>query len=221
MLVLSQLFSFLSLIASTWAIMVTEPTQGTVWSSKGPNQVSWQSVDTDPTTFAIVLVSIIRSSTARRVVTLLRIQVVNQGHFVRTLVPNVDGTKGTVIISDNDLPAGNGFQINVVKSAQELNTILAQSDDFAISGSGGGSTGSSSSIQGTTSTTLSSTPSSFSSTSRSASTIGSSVMVTVTSPAASGASTAGSDSKYVKLTRSYPNTDPSICQRCHQLSCFH
>ena len=50
------------------------------------------------------------------------------------LIATVDGTLGVIAVPppSGGLPAGNGFQVNFVKDPQDLNTILAQSQQFAI-----------------------------------------------------------------------------------------
>jgi hypothetical protein len=50
------------------------------------------------------------------------------------LIATVDGTAGAigVPVPSGGFPVGNGFQINFVNDTQHLNTILAQSNQFAI-----------------------------------------------------------------------------------------
>ncbi|KAF8529104.1 Ser-Thr-rich glycosyl-phosphatidyl-inositol-anchored membrane family-domain-containing protein [Hysterangium stoloniferum] len=115
-------FSFVALLflaASSIAITVTSPSQGTTWTSSGPNTVTWFEVDTDPTSFAITLV--------------------NQPFPNQLLADNVDGTKKSLTVTAS-LPVGSTYQVNIVKSSQDINAILAQSAQFNISGGGGVST---------------------------------------------------------------------------------
>ncbi|KAH8094803.1 hypothetical protein BXZ70DRAFT_946151 [Cristinia sonorae] len=122
--------TFLSLAASVLAYQVTSPTNATGWTTTGPNVVSWTRVNTDPASFAIVLS--------------------NQASFPPqqiVLVALVDGTKDnslTVNPPSGGWVAGSGYQVNLVKSTEELNTILAQSGDFSITSGTGSSTFSSS-----------------------------------------------------------------------------
>lgn len=51
----ASVVTFFSLIAAALAISITSPTNGTGWTTTGPNVVSWNRVDTDPASFAIVL----------------------------------------------------------------------------------------------------------------------------------------------------------------------
>lgn len=77
---------------------------------------------------------------------------VQNGVFQKTLVDSIDGTKGSVSVSMAGLPTGMGFQVNLVKSSQEPNTILAQSQQFNITG--GSSSLAASTSSGTGSSTV-------------------------------------------------------------------
>jgi Kre9/KNH-like N-terminal Ig-like domain len=63
---------------------------------------------------------------------------VQHGVYQKTLADSIDGTKGSLSVSMT-LPTGSGFQVNLVKSSQDLNTILAQSAQFNITSAGGSS----------------------------------------------------------------------------------
>ncbi|KAI0824704.1 Ser-Thr-rich glycosyl-phosphatidyl-inositol-anchored membrane family-domain-containing protein [Trametes gibbosa] len=106
-----------ALAASAFAYSVTEPTNSTGWTISGPNEVSWTKVDTDPSNFTIVLV--------------------NQAHFPPTkqvLDALVDASLGKITVNppSGGWKAGTGFQVNLVKDAENTDTILAQSDQFTI-----------------------------------------------------------------------------------------
>jgi len=125
----------LSLAISALAYQVTSPNNVTGWLSNGDNTVSWNRVDTDPTSFAIFLVNQDRS-------------VLPQNN--QLLAQNVDGTKGSVVLSPpaGGLPAGAAFQVNFCSDVNNPQTILAQSNQFAITSGGSASAASS----GTTAT---------------------------------------------------------------------
>ncbi|KAH9850010.1 hypothetical protein C2E23DRAFT_837018 [Lenzites betulinus] len=107
-----------ALAASAFAYSVTEPTNSTGWTTSGPNEVSWTKVDTDAANFTIVLV--------------------NQASFPPTsqiLDALVDASLGKITVNppSGGWKTGTGFQVNLVKDAENTNTILAQSDQFTIS----------------------------------------------------------------------------------------
>ncbi|OJT10358.1 hypothetical protein TRAPUB_13117 [Trametes pubescens] len=109
-----------ALAASALAYSVSEPTNSTGWTTSGPNEVSWSKVDTDAANFTIVLV--------------------NQASFPPTsqvLDALVVGTLGKVVVNppSGGWKAGSGFQVNLVKDTDNLNTILAQSEQFTIKAS--------------------------------------------------------------------------------------
>jgi hypothetical protein len=52
--------TILSLALSACAFQVTQPNANQGWTSAGPNTVVWERVDTDPTSFAIVLTNTVR-----------------------------------------------------------------------------------------------------------------------------------------------------------------
>ena len=50
------------------------------------------------------------------------------------LIATVDGTQNSIAVPapSGGFPTGTGFQVNFVKDPQDLNTILAQSNQFSI-----------------------------------------------------------------------------------------
>lgn len=135
------LFALLSFVATACAYQVLTPGNAAGWTSAGPNTVTWQRVATDPATFTMLLVNQVRTSLLTS--PLLRIPLIllclSQDQNVlpggkEVLIATVDGTTGTVTVSppSSGFPVGNGFQINFVQDPQDLNTILAQSQQFAI-----------------------------------------------------------------------------------------
>ncbi|EPQ59019.1 hypothetical protein GLOTRDRAFT_70135 [Gloeophyllum trabeum ATCC 11539] len=121
---------FLSLVASALAYQVTSPNAQEGWTSAGPNTVSWQRVDTDPSNFTLVLTNEDRNVLPSN----------NQ-----VLIALVDGTTGSTTVPppSNGFPVGGTFRLNFVKDAQDLNSILAQSSEFNITKSTTSSSGTS------------------------------------------------------------------------------
>jgi len=145
-------------ITSALSLAVIQPAPGTIWDITPTHFVSWSSVSTDRANFSIVLVN----------------EQVNPTYsqLLEALVPTNAGNT-TVNAPASGWPVGSGFQINFVQDANNLNAILAQSQNLTIQVS---STSASSSTPGLTltgsSTTLvgntpSGNPSSLSSTSTS------------------------------------------------------
>ncbi|TCD69850.1 hypothetical protein EIP91_005927 [Steccherinum ochraceum] len=134
--------SILSFAAAAFAFQVTSPTNATGWTTTGPNAVGWSRVDTDAQNFTIVLSN----------------QQVNPP-VQEVLLAQVDATKvNTINVNppSGGWVAGKGYQVNLVKSPDELSTILAQSGQFSIT-AGTGSTFSSN-IPSNTLTVPGSTP---------------------------------------------------------------
>ncbi|KAI0265049.1 hypothetical protein BC834DRAFT_191944 [Gloeopeniophorella convolvens] len=114
-----SVFAILSFVASACAYQVITPGGASGWTLAGPNQVTWQRVDTDPLNFTILLV--------------------NQNNGVmpngpQVLAALVDGTQNSFTVSppSTGFQVGDGFQVNLVKDSQSLNSILAQSTKFSI-----------------------------------------------------------------------------------------
>ncbi|RPD66757.1 hypothetical protein L226DRAFT_565548 [Lentinus tigrinus ALCF2SS1-7] len=110
--------TLLAFAASALAYQVTQPTNATGWTLTGPNVVAWDKVSTDRANFTIVLV--------------------NQAVYPPTsqvLAALVDGTKGSMTVNppSEGWKAGSGFQVNLVQDSENLNSILAQSNQFTIS----------------------------------------------------------------------------------------
>ncbi|KAI4520613.1 hypothetical protein K525DRAFT_203276 [Schizophyllum commune Loenen D] len=109
----------LALAAAVSAITITEPNSSQGWTNKGGQTVKWQAVDTDPSSFTILLTNEDRSVMPDN----------NQ-----MLAAEVDSSLGetTVNAPSGGWPTGGSFRVNFVKNTTELNTILAQSDEFDI-----------------------------------------------------------------------------------------
>ncbi|KAI0368050.1 hypothetical protein BV20DRAFT_923546, partial [Pilatotrama ljubarskyi] len=116
--------ALLAFAASALAFQVTEPTNSTGWTTSGPNQVSWNKVDTDASNFTIVLVNQVRLP-------------VSFPPTKQVLAALVQSSLGKVVVNppSGGWKSGSGFQVNLVKDAEDTDTILAQSDQFTISSS--------------------------------------------------------------------------------------
>ncbi|QRV76555.1 GPI-anchored small secreted protein [Ceratobasidium sp. AG-Ba] len=114
--------SFVALVsfaASALAYQVTFPMASDKWySGEVTNTLEWNRVNTDQSTFCIVLTNQDRS--------LLPTD--------QQLIATTDGTTGktSVPAPSGGFPVGKGFRVNLVKSPTEMNTILAQSPEFEI-----------------------------------------------------------------------------------------
>lgn len=132
--------TLLAFAASALAYQVTEPTNSTGFSNDGSNTVSWDMVSSDPANFTIVLVN-------------------NNifPNYEQVLDALVVGSLGTIDVNppSTGWPSGSGYQINFVASSQQLNSILAQSNDFTFHAptSSSGSVSGSSSVSGASSST--------------------------------------------------------------------
>ncbi|KAH6915062.1 hypothetical protein BKA70DRAFT_1257871 [Coprinopsis sp. MPI-PUGE-AT-0042] len=109
-----------SLVASVLSYEVVRPSRTSGWTNQGPQTVTWDRVNTDPDTFSIVLTNTNRDLLASDIV----------------LATNVDGASASSITIDEPAEgwpeAGGSFRINLVRSEDELNSILAQSNEFNV-----------------------------------------------------------------------------------------
>ncbi|KAH9071572.1 Ser-Thr-rich glycosyl-phosphatidyl-inositol-anchored membrane family-domain-containing protein [Lactarius deliciosus] len=110
-------FTLLSFVALASAYQVTSPGGSSGWTIAGPNVVTWQRVSTDPLNFTIVLSNQARTPSYQQVLAAL-----------------IDGNLGKFTVSppSTGFPTGTGFQVNLVKDSENLSTIYAQSQQFAI-----------------------------------------------------------------------------------------
>ncbi|KAJ6490388.1 hypothetical protein C8R47DRAFT_468370 [Mycena vitilis] len=113
----SSLAILAAFVASVSAISITSPSGSQNWTNDGPQTIEWSSVSTDQPNCTIVLITANDPSTAQVLAALVD--------------TNMDKT--TVNPPSEGWPApGSGFRVNFVNSTEDLNTILAQSDPFAI-----------------------------------------------------------------------------------------
>ncbi|KAJ9094254.1 hypothetical protein QFC21_006080 [Naganishia friedmannii] len=112
----------LLLASGAEAIKVTSPSETTVQKAGSALQLTWDSVSTDPTSFAVVLVNQNSAYLANSPVTLIANQTTSAGST-------------SLSYPSGSWPAGTGFQVNLVKSTNDVNSILAQSGMFNITAS--------------------------------------------------------------------------------------
>ncbi|KAG2369637.1 hypothetical protein BDR07DRAFT_1371186 [Suillus spraguei] len=133
----------LASIASAFAYQVTSPGGSQGWTTSGPNYLTWERVDTDPSNFTAVLTNEACDQS-----------VMPQGAQVLNAL--VDGTLGRIQCNppSGGWPQGSAFRVNLAANAESLDQLLAQSSEFNIN-STTSSTSSSMTI-GTTSTSFAS-----------------------------------------------------------------
>ncbi|TQN63893.1 UPF0619 GPI-anchored membrane protein [Colletotrichum shisoi] len=103
-----------SLLALAQAIKVTKPAKGEEWDASSSNEITWDTVSTDPKEFEIV--------------------VVNQSGFpeVSTTIAKVNSADGKYELKDTDLAAGDRYRINFLSTDPQNSGILAQSEQFSL-----------------------------------------------------------------------------------------
>ncbi|KAI6035094.1 GPI-anchored small secreted protein [Pisolithus orientalis] len=159
-------------VSSAFAYQVTSPGGSQGWTTSGPNYLTWNRVSTDPLNFTAVLTN------TNTTVMPINNQVLNA---------LVDGTVGTIQCNppSGGWPTGDGFRVNLAQDAEHLDSLLAQSDQFSITGST--TTGTSTS---TTSASISALTSSATTTSA-----GTASSDTSTTPTSSSAALPGVDTQ--------------------------
>jgi len=116
----STLSAVLFFAVTALALTVTTPAQGASWdASKRSQTVSWNAVATDPSNFTIVLSNMQTTP--------------NINVPLKENVPTSGGST-TVDGPSSGWPTGNGFQINLVQQTATGVGILAQSQQFNITG---------------------------------------------------------------------------------------
>lgn len=116
--------SFLALVASTLALQVTAPAQGSALDLSKDNKITWASVSSDPTSFEIQLVN----------------NAVNPSVAI-TIAPNVQTSAGSYDLkSVNGANPGQGYQINLISTDAQNSGILAQSGQFSVAAAGSSTT---------------------------------------------------------------------------------
>ncbi|EEA28252.1 hypothetical protein TMatcc_003422 [Talaromyces marneffei ATCC 18224] len=106
----------LILAASASALQVTSPNRGDKLDLTGSNQVTWDSVESDPTSFDIQIVN----------------EHVNPP-LVKTIATNVQTSAGSYTFSKFAVAVGGDYQINLISTEPHNTGILAQSAQFDVS----------------------------------------------------------------------------------------
>lgn len=108
---------------STPAITITEPQQGAKLDFSGSNTISWTSVETDPVSFEIVLVSPNNSTIAQSVIT-----------------DSVNTSENKYTFSNFVASVGDNYQFNFIGNVGTNKGIISQSQSFSVTKSGVAST---------------------------------------------------------------------------------
>ncbi|KAH7629292.1 hypothetical protein B0T09DRAFT_358270 [Sordaria sp. MPI-SDFR-AT-0083] len=103
---------------SALAIQITHPKKNDVVDVKSGVEVSWTTVNTDPKSAHLVLVNMASGHTP----------------YSKDL-GEVDLTKGSIIISESDVPNDSAFQFNFQSVESQSTGILAQSEQFEVKNS--------------------------------------------------------------------------------------
>ncbi|OJJ45448.1 hypothetical protein ASPZODRAFT_69800 [Penicilliopsis zonata CBS 506.65] len=168
--------TFVTLAASVAALEVTYPTEGADINLSKDVTIKWTSVSSDPTSFAIHLV--------------------NENTYPNVddvVASDVNTSAGSYTMKGISAADGSGYQINLISTSSENSGILAQSEQFNVTGSSSSSTTastSSSTASGKSSSTGTSTSTAATSSSASAP-ISTSTSVSVSTVSVSGSSTLG------------------------------
>ncbi|KAJ5690455.1 hypothetical protein N7462_004847 [Penicillium macrosclerotiorum] len=171
---LSLVLSLIPLGGLVGALSVTEPKKGADISASKSFTVKWTSVDTDASSFDLYLVNN-----------------AVYPNVEKKLASGVDTSKGSYTVDAlSGVTAGHGYQIDLMSDSPDNTGILAQSEQFNVTGSAHTSSTSASTTSSVASTTESSTTAS---TANTLITTTSAVSATGTETA-SGSATAGSAS---------------------------
>lgn len=173
--------AFLALVASTFALQITAPAEGSTLDLSTDNKIQWSTVSSDPTTVNIVLTNMNVNPPVRE-----------------EIATNVDTSTGSFDLSsvDGAIPGGN-YRINIEGTTANNQGILAQSGQFTVAEAGSSSTSSASFTGSTASTSAivsTSTITSTLSTSGTLTTITSTGISTLTSSSSSRTSGSSSES---------------------------
>ncbi|KAL3496145.1 Ser-Thr-rich glycosyl-phosphatidyl-inositol-anchored membrane family-domain-containing protein [Aspergillus germanicus] len=170
--------SALLLAVTAGALKVTEPKKNVEIDPSSSFTVKWDSVNTDPTSFDLYLVNnAVYPPVDKKIAT------------------DVDTSDGSYTVdSISGLADGPGYQINLFSNEEHNTGILAQSQQFNVTGSDDSSSSSSSATPTTTSTSTSSTSTGTSTTTTSTETDSESSSSTASTSLTTGASTTTSAS---------------------------
>ncbi|KUL90881.1 hypothetical protein ZTR_00948 [Talaromyces verruculosus] len=169
----------LLLAASASALQVTSPSRGDKLDLNVSNEVTWDSVESDPTSFDIQLVN----------------EHVNPP-VIKTIATNVQTSAGSYTFSNVAAAVGDDYQINLVSTSSQNTGILAQSAQFDVSNA----VDSSSTSTGTSTATRTSSTSTDTSSTTSSTSSSSTVTSSTTSSGASSSGIRTSSSKTATAT---------------------
>ncbi|KAK1700862.1 hypothetical protein BDP55DRAFT_2402 [Colletotrichum godetiae] len=106
-----------SFLAIAEAVKVTKPAKGDDWDLSKTNEITWETVSSDPKSFEIIIV--------------------NQASYpgVSETIATVQAADGKYELKDAKVAAGGNYRINLVSTDAQNSGILAQSNEFTFSGS--------------------------------------------------------------------------------------
>ncbi|KAJ5089844.1 hypothetical protein N7532_008528 [Penicillium argentinense] len=134
----SVILALAPLAISVGALQVTEPKKDAEIDASGSFVVKWSSVDSDPSTFDLYLVNNAVYPNVNK-----------------KIASGIDTSDGSYTAKGIDAAAGDGYQVNLLSDSTENTGILAQSQQFNVTGSSDSSsttTGASSLTSATTAT---------------------------------------------------------------------
>ncbi|KAL4747425.1 Ser-Thr-rich glycosyl-phosphatidyl-inositol-anchored membrane family-domain-containing protein [Aspergillus terricola var. indicus] len=182
--------SLLPLAVSVGALQVTQPQKGAEIDPSSSFTVKWDSVSTDPSSFDLYLVNnAVYPSVEKKIAS------------------DIDTSDGSITVDGvSGLENGGGYQINLFSNSGHNTGILAQSEQFNVTGADSTSSSTSSSATPTPTSSTSTETESTTSTSTGTSTTLSSTTPTTESesasatPSSSGSSTPGSSNATASAT---------------------
>ncbi|KAK1480138.1 developmentally Regulated MAPK Interacting protein [Colletotrichum cuscutae] len=150
-----------SFLAIAEAVKVTKPAKGDDWDLSKTNEITWETVSSDPKSFEIVIV--------------------NQSGYpeVSETIATVQAADGKYELKGAKVAAGDAYRINLVSVDPQNSGILAQSNEFSFTGSDDSSSASASG-SATASASASGSTATASATGSSSSASGSAATATVT-----------------------------------------
>ncbi|KAK1494542.1 developmentally Regulated MAPK Interacting protein [Colletotrichum tamarilloi] len=150
-----------SFLAIAEAVKVTKPAKGDDWDLSKTNEITWETVSSDPKSFEIVIV--------------------NQSGYpeVSETIATVQAADGKYELKGAKVAAGDAYRINLVSVDPQNSGILAQSNEFSFTGSDDSSSASASG-SATASASASGSAATASATGSSSSASGSAATATVT-----------------------------------------
>ncbi|UQC83836.1 developmentally Regulated MAPK Interacting protein [Colletotrichum lupini] len=150
-----------SFLAIAEAVKVTKPAKGDDWDLSKTNEITWETVSSDPKSFEIVIV--------------------NQSGYpeVSETIATVQAADGKYELKGAKVAAGDAYRINLVSVDPQNSGILAQSNEFSFTGSDDSSSASASG-SATASVSASGSAATASATGSSSSASGSAATATVT-----------------------------------------